>query len=180
MTPLEKTSPIFVYGTMMSPKLLSWVLTGDAANHLRLHEYVHLRPATLYGYRRVPVKESDYPALIPASSSSAVDGLLVCRQALNGWGRLDDFAGDIYRRTGVQCHYVEQATEGEEAKERKYAEVMEDGWEVVARDGAVNADTYVWDGDCEQLEMDKDWSLEVFEEKLDFWLDMFKDLKWRD
>jgi len=181
LKPLPKSSPIFVYGTMMSPKLLTWVLTGDPANYLRLHEYVKLQPARLHGYRRVPVKGSDYPALIPAESSSAVDGVLVFRDTLGGWGKLDDFAGDIYLRTGVQCHYIDQATEGEEAKAAKYGEAMEDGWEVVARDGAVAADTYVWDGDRENLELDKDWSFEEFEKKkLQYWLDAFKSLKGRD
>jgi len=179
--PHSKASPIFVYGTMMSPMMLSWILTGDAANHLRLYDYVQLLPARLYGYKRVPVKGSEYPALIPAPSTSAVDGLLVSRQTSNGFGRLDDFAADNYRRTSVQCHYIKRATKGEEAqggKEGKDGKAVEVGWEVVARDRAVDADTYVWDGGCEKLDVDKDWSFEEFEkEKLIHCLDLFKGKK---
>jgi hypothetical protein len=47
----------------MSTKLLSWVMTGESSNYADVEARVKRLPATLTGYRRVPVN-SDYPALM--------------------------------------------------------------------------------------------------------------------
>lgn len=49
-----------------------------ATNRLHHQTILALRlPAVLKHYRRVPVKHSDYPALIPGNVSDHVDGFLI-------------------------------------------------------------------------------------------------------
>jgi gamma-glutamylcyclotransferase (GGCT)/AIG2-like uncharacterized protein YtfP len=91
---------IFVYGTLMAEELVSWLLTDSSANH---KDILALRqPAVLKHYRRVPVKHSDYLALIPGSASDQVDGFLITPASPSQWKKMDDFEGEVYSRRCVR------------------------------------------------------------------------------
>jgi gamma-glutamylcyclotransferase (GGCT)/AIG2-like uncharacterized protein YtfP len=152
-----KQPPIFTYGTLMSTKLLSWVLTGDSSNYAQIEDQSAVKrlPATLCGYRRVPVFHSDYPALIPAEPTDMVHGFLVFPSTESQWRKLDDFEGEIYERTLVRCHIRDAGSTGDVGIE-------------------VEADVYLWVDDHEKLELDGEWSYDIFEkERLEDWLELF-------
>jgi gamma-glutamylcyclotransferase (GGCT)/AIG2-like uncharacterized protein YtfP len=158
-----KQPPIFVYGTLMSTKMLSWVLTGDSSNYTQIEDQSAAKrlPATLYGYRRVPVKHSDYPAIIPAEPVDMVHGFLVFPSTESQWKKLDDFEGEIYKRTLVRCHCSDAGP----------TQAGEKGFEV-------EANVYLWVDDYEKLELDGEWSYDIFEkERLDDWLELFSGME---
>jgi hypothetical protein len=84
----------------MPPALLAWVLTGSSENTTsvlsgRKREHIS-------GFRRHPVRGSDYPALVRAKGS-IVDGFLVFPKDQAEWNKLDNFEGEVYDRTLVRA-----------------------------------------------------------------------------
>jgi hypothetical protein len=86
-----------------------------------------------------------------------VDGFLVFPSTQSEWNKLDDFEGEIYTRTPVSCHCRDV-----------------DHGEGKAVDMEIQADVYLWAEDYDKLELDGEWSTEIFEkERLEDWLDFF-------
>src|SRR5436190_5499410 len=83
---------VFVYGSLMSEELLSWLLTGSSGNYKDILEL--RQPAILKHYRRVLLKNDDYPALIAGSTSDQVEGYLVIPTCSSQGTKLDDFEGE--------------------------------------------------------------------------------------
>jgi len=140
-----ETYPIFLYGTLMSASLLALVLTGDRQNLDVIHP--HQQRATLPGYHRGGVLGKDYPALVPATIENTVEGILFYPRNMDDRRKLNNFEGEQYTRTTV---------------------------EVVCDSGQnVEATTYVWSGETEEIAKE-DWDFNEFEtNRLSDWLDLF-------
>ena len=138
---------VFVYGTLMSEELLSWLLTGSPGNY---KDILALRqPAILKHYRRVPLKIDDYPALIVGTTSDQVEGFFVIPTCSSQWTKLDDFEGEEYRRHDVSVYLKESGT-------------------------PVPAQVYLWNGDMDDLLLEGEWDYAYFRnERLQGWLDEF-------
>lgn len=91
---------LFVYGTLMSGKLLEAV-TG-------------CRPeaafAQLYGYSRHAVRGAPYPGIAP-ERGSRVDGILYKDISNTAWDLLDRFEGPMYFREDVGVELCDGARE---------------------------------------------------------------------
>ena len=93
------------------------------------------RSATLTGYIRKTLKQEVYPAIIP-HADAIVEGVLYVDVSPGAFGRLDQFEGPLYIRTGVV---------------------------VLAQDGdRVAAQTYVLDAAHTDRLSDTDWSYSTF------------------
>ncbi|KAJ3497660.1 hypothetical protein NLG97_g1735 [Lecanicillium saksenae] len=112
-----------------------------------------IRPAEIFKYNRLAVKNCDYPAIIgSARESDSVDGYLLQVDSTSQRKKIDEFEGEIYTITAVQVHVLQN---------------NEPTGEII------DADVYVWDGDMEMLATDP-WELETFvKERLEDWLDLF-------
>jgi len=136
--------PIFVYGTLMAPPLLAWVLTGSSENTTSVLS--RRKRAHISGFRRHPVRGSDYPALV-RTKGSIVDGFLVFPKDQAEWNKLDNFEGEAYDRILVCA-------------------VGEDGVEFEAY-------VYLWAGPEDALDTGE-WDFAYFErERLEDWLALF-------
>lgn len=149
--PNSEISPVFVYGTLKSPQLLAWLLTGDSTKSSRI--LGQRKPATLSGYTVRRVKHADFGALVKEETPTdahVVHGFVVYPETRSERVKLDDFEGESYARTTVAV------------------KLEEDGQ-------MVEADAYLWAGETELLESaDEQWSFETFEkERLEDWLDIF-------
>lgn len=58
---------------------------------------------TMYGYKRMKLKERVYPAVIPSTRSESVDGVLYLKIQPSDLLRLDRFEGDYYRKEKAEC-----------------------------------------------------------------------------
>lgn len=92
----------------MSGELLAWLLTGSAQNEDRI--LTRRQPAVLLEYRRVPVNNSDYPALFPGNLSDQVDGFFIMPISPEEWKALDEFEGGTYHRHSTSL-YLERTGE---------------------------------------------------------------------
>jgi gamma-glutamylcyclotransferase (GGCT)/AIG2-like uncharacterized protein YtfP len=143
----DKSEPrgIFVYGTLMAKELSSWILTGPSENC----KIILRQPAVLKHYRRVPLKNDDYPAVVAGTMSDQVEGLLISPISSGQWEKLDDFEGDEYRRDSVSVYLRDTGT-------------------------LVAAQVYVWNGDMDDLELESAWDYAYFREhRLKAWLDLY-------
>lgn len=137
----------------MAAELLAWVLTGDAKNAYRVREkYI---PATLQGYKRVPVRGGDYPALIHTrNASDTVQGYLVYPESEDEWRKLDNFEGEVYERVEVEVEVLNSSHGGDQSNSQAFA--------------------YVWVGGMDGLVVDQDWDFDFFRNnRLEDWLDLF-------
>lgn len=78
----------------MVEQLLTWVLTGTSKNSRDIS--LRQQPATLYGYRRVPIHDADEPALILGDAFDQVEGFLVHITARKELRKLDDFEDEAF------------------------------------------------------------------------------------
>jgi gamma-glutamylcyclotransferase (GGCT)/AIG2-like uncharacterized protein YtfP len=83
---------LFVYGTLLDPAVLVRV-TGDASLARRL------RPACLAGWRRVLLRGTPYPTLVPQTGAT-VEGA-VLRVSAAARARLSAYEGSAYALTPV-------------------------------------------------------------------------------
>ncbi|MBN1986540.1 MAG: gamma-glutamylcyclotransferase [Prolixibacteraceae bacterium] len=81
---------LFVYGSLLFPELIE-KLTGKNFSFL---------PAVLFGFQRLAVKGSDYPAIVPEVNKK-VDGMLVLDVDRKSMMILTYFEGDEYRKDDV-------------------------------------------------------------------------------
>lgn len=88
-TAAMRPKPLFVYGTLLDPRIRSAVLGARRS--------APARPARLPGYRRLFVHEAEYPAL-RRCIGAAVDGLLLPAPDARTLADLDAHEGDEYRR----------------------------------------------------------------------------------
>jgi gamma-glutamylcyclotransferase (GGCT)/AIG2-like uncharacterized protein YtfP len=98
--------PVFLYGTLMSCKLRSLILTGDQDDLNALP-----RPAVLQGYRRRVVEGKDYPALLPGEKNDCVHGLLFVPRNSDDRRKLDNFEGEAYLATTVEVQCSDEIVE---------------------------------------------------------------------
>lgn len=81
----------FTYGSLMCPEIMSRVV-GRAMN---------AETAVLDGYARHPVRDEDYPAMVP-DRHGRVQGVLYRHLSPQALNRLDRFEGEQYDRTRVE------------------------------------------------------------------------------
>lgn len=84
------TGCCFTYGSLMCADIMSDV-TGLALVG---------QPARLAGHARHPVRDEDYPGLVPDPASNVV-GVLYCNLDAAALRRLDAFEGEMYERLRV-------------------------------------------------------------------------------
>jgi gamma-glutamylaminecyclotransferase len=88
--------PLFVYGTLMEPRVRAEVLGPDAR--------ATARPARLRGYRRVAVPGFAYPVIEAGAPEDVVDGRLLEGLTAGDYTRLDayeDVDDGLYARVRV-------------------------------------------------------------------------------
>lgn len=79
----------FFYGTLMDPDVLAAVI-GRRVLPARV------RPATLAGFRRVGLKGTPYPVIVPGAAADVVAGVLVTGLAAADVRNLKRFEGAAY------------------------------------------------------------------------------------
>ena len=96
---MKKAKALFAYGTLMCDEIM-----GEVSG-------VHPQsaPATLPGYRRLRVKDEQYPAVIP-DTDGCVDGIIYRSVPPSVWDRLDRFEGEMYAREMVQVKLGDGST----------------------------------------------------------------------
>lgn len=82
---------LFVYGTLMVPQVMHAVCGFTAA----------AEPAVLQGHRRRRVRGEVYPGIV-ASQGEQVEGMLYRGLTDRHLSRLDEFEGEMYRRSSVE------------------------------------------------------------------------------
>ncbi|GHT91687.1 hypothetical protein FACS1894116_00650 [Betaproteobacteria bacterium] len=80
----------FTYGSLMYEPIMSAICASKCAGV----------PATLPGYRRHPIRDEDYPAMVPDAAAS-VSGILYRDLPAAALTRLDAFEGEQYVRRPV-------------------------------------------------------------------------------
>jgi len=98
MRSVEETG-LFVYGSLLHPKLLRDVLQTSVQTWTA-------REATLRGFSRKRVRDKLYPAVVP-EASGRVDGLLLRGLSLDQMRLLDAYEGEDYYRQEVSVELVE-------------------------------------------------------------------------
>ena len=83
---------IFTYGTLMDPDIMTAVA---GAGHRQSR-------ATLHNFRRLKVKNADFPGIIPATGFS-VQGILYSGISDADLRRLDAFEGEMYQRRKLEA-----------------------------------------------------------------------------
>ena len=85
---------LFVYGSLMSPRVLAYVIG---------HPHPHTAPASLSGFHRFAIRSRTYPALCRSSNEKElVKGVLVMGLSESDIRKLDDFEGSDYERTPIK------------------------------------------------------------------------------
>lgn len=150
----------FFYGTLMAPGVLYRVIYGNAKPEAWQQKLTTVRPALLESYRRHRVKDMSYPAIIPHTDSS-VRGFVVTGLTGGDIYRLDVFEGSQYDRKKVNVKVLMNLNLDEKMRnaETRYEAVEE-----------VEAETYIWRDDINELE-EKEWDFEEFRrDKMKFWM----------
>lgn len=180
---------IFLYGTLLAPEFISWVLTGSASNHSLLSSTTHLslrQPAILRSYRRVAVIHADYPALIPGNEFDHVEGFLVTPATRSQWKKLDDFEGESYRKEGEVGDSEDFEKGGEGAADTTTALNSANTANTASSASSTNttrkvcvpAFVYLWQDSMDELLLDQDWDYDYFREhRLEDWLDLFEGME---
>ena len=159
-TPLTISArPVFVYGSLMAPSFLAWVITGDPSR-TDIVEPLSM-PARLHGpYFRSSVYRADYPALVSLSDCrvdvtpepGGVCGILLRHLTRSQRAKIDDFEGETYKVSSIVVT-IESSNE------------------------EVDADVYLWAGDGEAI-TGEPWDSNAFiRDRLDDWLDIFSGME---
>jgi gamma-glutamylcyclotransferase (GGCT)/AIG2-like uncharacterized protein YtfP len=118
------TDTCFTYGSLMCEDIMSSVAGMTMQGE----------PATLQGHARHPVRDEDYPGMVP-DARGRVEGRLYRGLSEGALVRLDRFEGDMYERRQVR---------------------------VLSRQGVTPAWTYIFRPAFVHLLMVGDWSFESF------------------
>lgn len=94
--------------------------------------------ATLNGFRCLAVRNEEYPAIVP-QQNAVTRGVLYRNISRDGWGRLDEFEGEMYARRLVDVTLISGET--------------------------LQADTYVFRPEFAHLVTSEDWRFETFLEQ---------------
>ena len=138
----------------MAPQVLYRVCYGSPTPSAFQMSRLTIRPAVLHSYCRRRVQHYDYPAIIPAPSSS-VRGTFVEGLTDGDLWRLDIFEGSEYTREEVRVKLLDKVGDEEGQGNLEGEEVT--------------AETYVWAEGLEYLE-DSEWDFGEFRrEKLHRW-----------
>lgn len=86
----EQSRNCFTYGSLMTEHIMFGVCGIQLS----------AKPARLAGFSRHPVKDEDYPGIVP-SEEHEVHGVLYLDVPADALARLDAFEGELYRRTPV-------------------------------------------------------------------------------
>ena len=152
MTTADSSRSAFFYGTLMAPEVLHRVCHGPNASSNNRKLQTH--PAILNDHRRHRVKEADYPAITP-HPGSIVRGTHVSGLTDADIWRLDIFEGSEYRREKVSVHLLDST------------EYDDTGRAVQTQ---VEAETYIWTADPDELD-EREWDFAEFQrEKMRFWV----------
>jgi len=141
----------------MAPQVMHRVCHGnsDPSNPIFANHQLKSYPAVLHDHRRHRVKMADYPAILP-SKGSTVRGTFVTGLTDADIWRLDIFEGSEYDREKVQVRILDKV--GDAAGEGN------------VEGDEMEAETYVWIADPEDLE-EREWDFAVFQrEKMRFWV----------
>ncbi|KAF2497141.1 hypothetical protein BU16DRAFT_526166 [Lophium mytilinum] len=157
----------FFYGTLMAPAVLHRVIHGTATPTPFQRSLLTIRPALLPRFQRHKVRAADYPAILPANSTTSVRGTLVTGLNDGDIWRLDIFEGHEYARRKVVVRVLESEGEGIGAVgadgEVKAENEVTEGEEV-------QAEVYVWVAGKERLEP-QEWDFgEFVREKMGRWV----------
>ena len=135
-TQVATLPPIFLYGTLMSQRILAEALTGDEKQTTMVEE--RRIPVTLHGYSRHAVVDADFPALVKGTPTDRVEGFLFFPRSIRDVKRLDDFECDSYRREEVEV--------------------------IDANNVVIKSYTYLWCDELDDLEA-WDWNFDECESK---------------
>jgi gamma-glutamylcyclotransferase (GGCT)/AIG2-like uncharacterized protein YtfP len=128
--------PVFIYGTLMSSQLLAGAITGDERQVDIVEE--RRKRATLHGYSRHAIVNTEYPAVIKGKPEDRVEGYLYFPRNLDDIRKLDNCEDESYVR---------------------------DTAEVIDSDGQIfQACLFVWCDELDEL-LDHDWNFEGFESR---------------
>ncbi|EFJ46914.1 hypothetical protein VOLCADRAFT_105355 [Volvox carteri f. nagariensis] len=116
----------FVYGTLMADEVVKVLIKRVPTS----------KPAALKGYTRYKVKGQVFPAIVPSTAESKVEGKVLLDLSDKELEVLDVYESEEYYRATVMP-------------------VLEDGSEI-------KADVYVWKDQYRQLLLAEDWSFEQF------------------
>lgn len=153
----DQSRSAFFYGTLMAPQVMHRVCHGssDPDNPVFATHQLKTSPAILHDHRRHRVKHADYPAILPIKGSTVRGTYVTGLTAADIW-RLDIFEGAEYSRDKVKVRIL---TETGDQSGKGNVEGDE-----------VEAETYVWSADPEELE-DSEWDFAEFQrEKMRFWV----------
>lgn len=159
--------PIFVYGTLMHSQVVSTLLNRTWPPPMTMPTpqptSMTVTPARLYGYRRHPVKDRVFPAIVPSQNTSTatataptmtfVQGLLLAENALTEteMTMMDWYEGDEYSR-------VEVTVESSEKEDSTT--------DTVAKSTTTRAQVWIWREDLtHMLDLEREWSYEEFCDK---------------
>ncbi len=82
--------PLFCFGSLMDPDVLSLVLDSES-----LPERISMKPAMIFGFRKVRLPHETYPMLVPAAESDA-PGVLIHGLLREDLDRIVFFEGAEY------------------------------------------------------------------------------------
>ena len=144
----------------MAPPVLYRVIYGRSKPEAWQQKLITVRPALLQSYRRHRIAGASYPAIVPCSSST-VRGSVVTGLTEGDIHRLDIFEGSQYDRKKVRVKVLWNMALDETSPKGG-----------LCTDGAeeLEAETFVWNQDMDELE-DEEWDFEEFKrQKMVYWM----------
>lgn len=139
----------------MAPQVLYRVCYGSPNPSVLQRSLFTIRPSVLHSHCRHKIRGCDYPCIVPAPDAS-VRGTLVQGLTEGDIWRLDIFEGDQYTRERVRVRVLEKIGD-EQGKGNVEGEEVE-------------AETYVWADDQQDLE-EGEWDFAEFQrEKIQRWI----------
>lgn len=169
----QSPRPLFIYGTLCAKPLLAWAITGNSENIEQVS--CLMKPARVFGYKRVAVHHYDYPAVIK-DDESFVDGFILQPRTTSQRRKLDDFEGEAYRPVAVIAHLTRVVDDQQHKIIMNESDKLVNNDMEVSQDqelkvsgnittntaeDTVDADIYLWDAEMEKL-TEEAWSLEEF------------------
>ncbi|KAM0562017.1 hypothetical protein ACHAPJ_002459 [Fusarium lateritium] len=127
----ENLRPVFIYGTLLSSRILSQVLTGDCRNICNVDDLSRL--GRIYGYKQCAIDDGASSTLIEDNDpSSVIHGLLLTLENSEQRQRLDNYGAGDYEAVSVSVF--------------------------LDNDEEVDADMYIWAQEENELNLDPwDW-----------------------
>lgn len=139
----------------MAPQVLYRVCYGSPHPTAAQRSLLKIRPSILHCYCRHRIRGCDYPCIVPSATSS-VRGTLVEGLTDGDLWRLDVFEGDQYTRERVRVKVLLQ--------------IGDENGDGNGEGEDIEAETYVWADDREDLE-EGEWNFAEFhQEKLPRWI----------